>query len=165
MTFVIPIAVENAGGEHFVESVGTVVKGFEGGLSGARREFHSDGQWLVRCGHGLEWGRSSGDVGGVEAGDFAVEIESLEGEGAALAPGSAGHLKDGFILGFGDRAMGGEVAVVKGAEGGWGLALADDAAGCAEAVGELGGGAGGESGRGFGAGAFFGVFAVDGELA
>ena len=111
----------------------------------------------------FEWGWSSGDVGGVEAGDFAVEIESLEG--AALAPGSGGHLKDGFILGFGDRAMGGEVAVVKGAEAGWELAFDDDADGCAEAVGELGGGAGDESGRGFGAGAFFGVFAVDGELA
>ena len=81
---------------------------------------------------------------GVLAGDFAVEIDGLEGDDAALAPSGDGHAVNVLEFGFGGGAVGGDVGVEGGEEAGFGLALDDDGFG-EHAVGDLegcGGGAG-----------------------
>ena len=91
---------------------------------------------------GAEGGGGVG-VGGVLAGDFAVEIDGLEGDDAALAPGGDGHAVDGVEFGFGDGAVGDDVVIEEGEEAGFGFTVDDDGFG-EHAVGDV-------EGRGFGA--------------
>ena len=76
-------------------------------------------------------------------------------------------MEDGFVFGFGDGLVGGDVAVEEGVEAGFGFALDDDSLG-SHAMDDLAGSGGsalGESGAGVGAEGEGGVGAVGGEFA
>ena len=88
-------------------------------------------------GEGGAKGGGGGGVGGVLGGDFAVEIDGLEGDDATLTPGGDGHAVDDVEFGFGGGAVGGDVGIEEGEEAGFGFTLDDDGFG-EHAVGDLG---------------------------
>ena len=86
-------------------------------------------------------------------GHEAVEIDGLKREDSALAPEGSDHLKSCCDFGFGERRVGGDVALEEGAEVLFRFAVDDDRLGT-HTVLDLGGSGGfafGEASGGFGA--------------